>query len=129
MTRNPPDSRNARTPSRSSMPRAIRSPECRGLRLQIATGNIQAGHAALSQALVVRARVRHPVPRLLALARFALFQSRFIWHYLHWLYDVVFLHNPRQLRNTPPSEQSLFTDSRRMALTICIDVQPRNVTC
>jgi hypothetical protein len=46
-------------------------------------------------------RVRHPVTRLAALARFALFLSLFVWHYLHWLYDVVLLHNPRQLRNTP----------------------------
>jgi len=61
----------------------------------------------LSQTLVVPAGVRHPVPRLLALARFTLFQSRFIWHYLHWLYDVVLLHNPRQLRNTPHPNKAM----------------------
>lgn len=79
------------------------------LRLQIAIGNIEADHAALSQTLVVRARIRHPVPGLLALARFTLFQPGFVWHDLDWLYDGVLLHNPPKLRNPPHPNKAPIT--------------------
>jgi hypothetical protein len=50
------------------------------LRLQLTHGEIQADHPALSQALVINVGVRYTISRLLAFARFALFQARFVWH-------------------------------------------------
>jgi hypothetical protein len=47
----------------------------------------QADHPALFQALVIRLSVCDSVPGLLAFARFALFLSGFVWHYLDTLYS------------------------------------------
>ena len=71
------------------------------LHLQVPAWDIQADHAALSQALVVRSRIRHPVPRLSTFARFTCFESGFVWHYSGGRHDAAFLHKSPSPCNTP----------------------------
>src|SRR5471032_2246307 len=108
------------------------------LRLQITARDLQADHAALSQALVIRPRVRHPVPGFLALARFTRFKSGFVWHCSGWLYDVALLHNPQHLCNTPirtkpfsyadAGQMHLYLNYAREHVAYTLGVTPQTVT-